>query len=157
MIVNKRTKYNVAKETLGRTYGGIVFDSAAEMKYYRDVILPQIENGSIVCCERQKIYILQRAFYHLGKKILPIEYKADFYIMYSDGREVVIDIKGCPDAIAKLKRKMFWCVYPNIDYKWLSYSKIDGGWSTYEDVTNGRKKRKKEKQKLKESKEYEKK
>ena len=74
----------------------------------------------------------------------PIEYKADFFIIFKDGREQVIDIKGCPDAVAKMKRKMFWFVYPNIEYLWIGYSKLDGGWVTYETIQAGRKQRKKQ-------------
>lgn len=147
-----RTKYNVGKAIAGRVYGDIIFDSAMEMRYYRDVILPQISNGTIMHLERQKRYTLQPSFLHGGKKIQPIEYKADFYIVDKDGKETVIDIKGCPDAAALLKRKMFWYTYPNLDYVWIGYSNIDGGWVVYEDIIAGRKQRKKDKKKLKESK-----
>ena len=61
----------------------------------------------------------------------------------NNGEEIVIDIKGCPDSEAKLKRKMFWYVYPNIKYDWIGYSKIDGGWVLYETILQGRKSRKK--------------
>lgn len=141
----RQNKYNINKETEDRVYDGIVFDSVVEMKYYRDVIIPSIESGEIIECERQKKYILQPKFNHNGKNILPIEYKSDFFIKYKDGRQQVIDIKGCPDAVAKLKRKMFWFVYPELEYIWVGYSKLDGGFVTYETIQQGRKKRKKEK------------
>ena len=137
------SKFNVGKNKSDRTYNGIVFDSAIEMKYYVDVILPEMERGGIVECERQKKYILQPSYIRCGKKIQPIEYKADFYVVYANGTEQVIDIKGCADAVAKLKRKMFWFVYPDIDYVWLGYSRLDGGWTTYEAIQNGRKARRK--------------
>ncbi len=136
------SKFNVSADKTKRTYDGIIFDSAAEMRYYKDVILPGMQNGSIVSYERQKKYILQPDFIKDGKKIQPIVYKADFTIQYTDGREQVIDIKGCADPQAKIKRKMFWYVYPNIDYIWMSYSKIDGGWVLYETAQEGRKLRK---------------
>ena len=148
-----RTKYNVGKATADRTYNDIVFDSAVEMRYYRDVILPQMETGDLTHCERQKRYILQPAFLHDGKKVQPIEYKADFYTVDKNGKETVIDIKGCPDSVAKLKRKLFWFTYPGVDYVWLGYSAVDGGWVTYEAIAAGRRQRKKEKRKLKEHKE----
>ena len=148
-----RTKYNVGKTTSDRTYGSIVFDSALEMRYYRDVILPKLESGDIKTCERQKSYILQPAFVHNGKKILPIEYKADFYIVDSNGKATVIDIKGCPDTTALLKRKLFWYRYPELNYVWIGYSKQDGGWVEYEDILAARRRRKKEKTKSKENKE----
>ena len=59
VVVENRTKYNVDKQTARRTYNGIVFDSELEMKYYRDVILPQVGSGSIVDYELQKSYELQ--------------------------------------------------------------------------------------------------
>ena len=149
--MEERSKYNVGKKTYERTYNGIIFDSVVEMKYYRDVILPSVESGSIIHYEMQKKYILQPPFVRDGKRVQAIEYKADFYTVDKDGKETVIDIKGCPDNVAKLKRKMFWYIYPDLDYVWLGYSKIDGGWTTYEAIKSGRKQRKKEKaQKLKE-------
>lgn len=60
--MDDRTKFNVGKNTYDRTYNGIVFDSAVEMKYYRDVILPAVERGEIAHYEMQKKYILQPAF-----------------------------------------------------------------------------------------------
>lgn len=136
--MSETSKYNVGKDKADRTFNGIVFDSAMEMKYYRDVILPALEHGTIRYFERQKKYILQPSFIRGGKKILPIEYKADYYVQYTDGREEVIDIKGCPDNVALLKRKLFWYVYPGVDYKWIGYSRVDGGWTSYEAIKQGR-------------------
>lgn len=67
--MDDRTKFNVGKNTYDRTYNGIVFDSAVEMKYYRDVILPAVERGEIAHYEMQKKYILQPAFTRGGKKV----------------------------------------------------------------------------------------
>lgn len=142
-----RTKFNVDKNTSKRTCNGIVFDSELEMKYYRDVLIPKVEAGEIIKYELQKTYELQPKFEHNGKKILPIKYVADFYIVYKDGKEEVIDTKGCPDNVAILKRKMFWFTFPDIDYKWICYSKIDGGWCDYEYVKKRRAERKRAKTK----------
>lgn len=126
-----------------------------EMKYYRDVVLPQVRSGNIINYELQKKYVLQPKF-QIGNKIVqPIVYVADFFIEYKDGSVEVIDTKGCPDSVAKIKRKMFWYQYPDITYKWICYSKIDGteengGWCDYQYVQEQRKKRKKEKSLLKE-------
>lgn len=154
----ERTKFNVDKDVEKRTYNNIVFDSQMEMKYYRDVVLPQVRSGNIKSYELQKKYILQPKFIHDGKTIQPVTYVADFFIEYKDGTIEVIDTKGCPDSVAKIKRKMFWYTYPDITYKWICYSKIDGndengGWCDFEYVQEQRKKRKKEKQLLKEIKE----
>lgn len=107
--VNKieRSKFNVGKDVEKRSYNGIIFDSAMEMKYYRDVVLPGVESGEITDYELQKKYILQEGFEHNGKKILPIMYIADFYIKYADGHEIVIDIKGVQIQPQKLSVSYF--------------------------------------------------
>lgn len=128
-----RTKFNVDRDNSDRTYNGIVFDSKVEMQYYRDVVLPGISTGDIVAYELQKEYLLQPSFEYNGNKVRKITYVADFYVRYSDGREEVIDIKGFPDSVAKLKRKLFWYTYPEITYKWLSYVKKYGGWIEYDE------------------------
>jgi hypothetical protein len=138
-----RSKFNVDKDKSKRSYNGIVFDSVLEMKYYRDVILPSVENGDITHYELQKSYELQPKFHKNNKTVKAITYIADFYVEYSDGTSKVIDIKGMPDNVAKLKRKLFWYKYPDIDYVWITYSKCDGGWIEYETLKKLRQLRKK--------------
>ena len=140
-----RSKYNVDKDTAKRTYNNIVFDSVLEMKYYRDVILPNVESGLIKHYELQKEYELQPKFTHNGKTVLPIKYVADFYIEYTDGHKEVIDTKGLPDSVALLKRKMYWYHYPDVDYKWITYVKKYGGWLDYDTVKKLRSQEKKNK------------
>ena len=140
-----RSKYNVDKDTAKRTYNNIVFDSVLEMKYYRDVILPNVESGLIKYYELQKEYELQPKFTHNGKTVLPIKYVADFYIEYTDGHKEVIDTKGLPDSVALLKRKMYWYHYPDVDYKWITYVKKYGGWLDYDTVKKLRLQEKKNK------------
>lgn len=141
--MSNRTKFNVDKDNSKRTYDGITFDSILEMKYYRDVVLPKMESGEIKHYELQKKYILQNGFDRNGKKVLPITYIADFYIEYFDGQTEVIDIKGCPDTTAKIKRKLFWHKYPNIDYQWITYVKKFGGWGNYDEFNKLRRESKK--------------
>lgn len=119
------------------------------MLYYRDVVLPGVASGIIKKYELQKPYLLQDEFQYKGKRYGKIEYVADFLIIYSDGTKNVIDTKGFPDSVAKLKRKLFLFAYPDIDYQWVGYSKIDGGWLPYEEIVLRRKERKKEKEKQK--------
>lgn len=133
MNIINRSKFNVDKNTEKRTCNGIVFDSIMEMKYYRDVLLPNVESGVVTNYELQKKYILQDGFEYKGKHILPITYVADFYIEYEDGHQEVIDIKGCPDTVAKIKRKLFWNRYPDISYLWITYLKKFGGWGSYDE------------------------
>lgn len=142
-----RSKYNVSKSKEKRTYDGIEFDSELEMKYYRDVVVPQIKSGEIIHCELQKTYILQPTFKPNGSKssIQSIKYVADFFLKYKDGHEEVIDTKGYPDAVAKIKRKLFLYKFPYINYHWICYSKIDGGWCEYDYVLKKRNERHSEK------------
>lgn len=70
-------------------------------------------------------------------------------LTFADGRVKVIDIKGCPDTTAIIKRKLFWFRYPEIDYEWITYSAIDGGFCNYETVKQARKQRKREKEQKK--------
>lgn len=153
MIFIARTKFNVDKDTDQRTLDGIVFDSALELRYYRDVLLPLVESGEVVEYELQKPYELQPKFVHDGRIVQSIKYVADFYMKYNDGREEVIDIKGFADATALLKRKLFWYKFPELDYYWLCYSACDSGWIKYEDLKKARAERKKIKKAAKELKE----
>lgn len=137
-----RSKYNVAKDKTGRTYKGIVYDSQAEMRFFRDFVEPRLRSGEIVRCERQTPFELLPKYEHKGENIRAVIYRADFVLFYSDGREVVIDIKGCPDAVALLKRKLFWWRYPDKEYIWLCYSKKDGGWVEYDLVQKRRREEK---------------
>lgn len=150
MIFIARTKFNVDKDTDQRTLNGIVFDSALELRYYRDVLLPLVESGEVVEYELQKPYELQPKFVHDGRIVQSIKYVADFYMKYNDGSEEVVDIKGFADATALLKRKLFWYVFPEVDYKWISWSLKDGGFLLYEDLKKARAERKKTKKAAKE-------
>lgn len=143
--VLERSKYNVDKDTEKRTCNGIVFDSVLEMRYYRDIILPGVESGNVKKYELQKKYVLIDGFQRNGKRVLPITYVADFYVEYADGHIQVVDIKGMPDTTAKLKRKLFWYVYPDIDYVWITYVKKYGGWGLYDDFAKRRRDEKREK------------
>jgi len=141
----RASKFNVDKDAEKRTYDGIVFDSALEMRYYRDVVCPLEKSGTVMRHELQVPYVLQPDFIHDGKKVKAITYVADFVLHYSNGTTEVIDIKGCPDTTALLKRKLFWYVFPDIKYYWVTYSKIDGGWNDYESIKKARSLRRKEK------------
>ena len=112
------------------------------MRYFRDVLCPKMESGEVTKVELQKKYELQPGFSRNGKKVLPITYVADFYVEYSDGHIEVVDTKGMPDNVAKIKRKLFWFRYPNINYYWMTYVKKFGGWLEYETVKALRKEEK---------------
>lgn len=122
------SKYHVsAKEA--RTYDGIVFDSKAEMEFYRDIVLPLYNAGEIVKYELQKPFELQPGFRRYGKVVRAITYVCDFYLVYKNGRTEVIDVKGMATTEALLKRKMFWYKYPDENLLWMQ--KKNKQWTLY--------------------------
>lgn len=145
-----RSKFNVTSNVEERSCDGIVFASQLEMRYYQEVVKPDAASGKIIHYEMQKPYILQEAFSYHGKTVRSILYIADFYLVYADGSAEVIDTKGYADDVAKLKRKIFWKLYPDVKYTWITYSKTDGGWQPYEYVRQKRSERRKARQKANE-------
>lgn len=143
-----RSKFNVSSDASKRTHDGIVFDSALEMKFYRDWVLPKMESGEILSCERQVKFELQPKFIHDAKTVLPITYVADFVVEWADGEKSVLDTKGMPDSVARIKQKLFWYVYPTVDYRWITYVKKFGGWIDYSHAKQCRKEEKKSKEKV---------
>lgn len=117
-----------------------------EMQFFRDWIEPRMESGVILDCKRQVSYMLQDKFNYRSKAIPAITYKSDFDILFSDGRLVVIDIKGHADTAAKLKRKLFYKTYPHLDYQWITKSAKYGeaGWIDYDKLEAIQRKNKKE-------------
>lgn len=95
---------------------GIKFDSEMESHYY--IYLKQLkEIGEVVDFVLQPTYLLQEGFNLNGKRIRPITYKADFKVIYKDGREEVIDVKGKLTEEFKIKRKMLLYRYRDITFK----------------------------------------
>ena len=95
---------------------GIKFDSEMESHYY--IYLKQLkEIGEVVDFVLQPTYLLQEGFDLNGKRIRPITYKADFKVIYKDGHEEVIDVKGKLTAEFKIKRKMLLYRYRDINFK----------------------------------------
>lgn len=147
-ISNKGKKDRTAFDRNSQTQ--VVFDSKLEKQYYIEVICGGLDSGLIKQYALQKKYQLQPSFKRNGKSVRAIDYMADFWIEFSDGTEQVIDIKGgLVDPMAKLKRKITWLKYPELDYCWLTYTKATGwiDWDEYEAIKRQRKKEKKEKQK----------
>ena len=95
---------------------GINFDSEMESHYY--IYLKQLkEMGEVVDFVLQPTYLLQEGFNLNGKRIRPITYKADFKVIYKDGHEEVIDVKGKLTEEFKIKRKMLLYRYRDINFK----------------------------------------
>lgn len=119
-----------------------------ELQFLREVIEPKVGSGEIIKWERQVKFTLQEGFTYKGKKILPISYIADYVIYGKTGEQTVIDVKGMPDQVSKLKKKMFHFKYPDIDYIWVCRSIKYGDeshWIQYEELEKKRKEEKKKK------------
>ena len=105
-------KYKNKKTTID----GFKFDSEMESHYY--LYLKQLkEIGEVVDFVLQPTYLLQEGFDLNGKRIRPITYKADFKVIYKDGHEEVIDVKGKLTEEFKIKRKMLLYRYRDINFK----------------------------------------
>ena len=105
-------KYNNKKTIVD----GIKFDSEMESHYY--IYLKQLkEIGEVVDFVLQPTYLLQEGFNLNGKRIRAITYKADFKVIYKDGHEEVIDVKGKLTEEFKIKRKMLLYRYRDITFK----------------------------------------
>lgn len=147
----RRSKYGVDLTKKGkqdRTYQGIQYDSKTEMLLYKEYLEPRIKSGEIEKVERQVTYTLLEGFTNFeGKKVLPIHYRSDFDVYYSNGDFEVLDAKGIPDNVSLLKRKLFWDKYPDIPFKFMCRSLVDGGWIEYDKLKKLRSVRKKKKAK----------
>ena len=112
MFKKKGSKYNNKK---AEAYG-FKWDSQMELEYY-EYILELQKQGQVTNIERQVTFTLQDGFEFQGKKIRPITYKADFVITYSDGKEIVWDVKGQILEVFKLKVKLLRFRYRDIDFR----------------------------------------
>lgn len=103
-----------------------IWDSDMELDYYEGVCLPNLENGTWISVETQKVFILQEAFVQQGRKIQPIKYIADFFITTANGEQIVVDTKGMPATTDfKLKWKMLRFRFPQYTYRCLKGSGRD--------------------------------
>ena len=134
----KRSLYNVDISKVGkqkRTYKGITYDSLTEMQFMQEYIEPKLASGEITKFERQVTYVLQDGFAMTnGEKILPIKYVSDYDVWYSDGTFIVYDIKGQPDSVSLLKRKLFRHRYPDINLVFICRNLKRGGWIPYDEL-----------------------
>ena len=109
------TKYKSKKVTID----WIVFDSMIEWSFY-EWCKEAKASGEIVDYEIKPKFILQDGFrLPSGEKIEAIKYFADFAVTAHDGVTTIIDTKGEPTEVAKIKRKMFLSQFPEKPLKWL--------------------------------------
>lgn len=130
------SKYNAKKVE----YKGILFDSKVECDYYQYL---ERNLGE----EYDRIDLQPR--YELIPKVnkqRKTEYIADFALFKDDVLVEVIDVKGMPTEVAKLKAKIFRDKYPNIKLTWIckapKYTGLE--WIEYDELIKVRRKRKRE-------------
>ena len=152
-IGKSRTKFKVSTTAKGikdrqaidyKTGETITFMSKLEKRFYEDIVVTEMKNGTLKDYKLQQKYLLQPKFKYLGKTIREINYISDFDLYYSNGDFVVIDTKGLPTADAKIKAKLFKYKYPDIVLKWMSYTKATG-WMEYDELQKYRRDKKKSK------------
>ncbi|PTL00219.1 hypothetical protein BUZ31_05115 [Staphylococcus haemolyticus] len=131
------SKYNAKKVE----YKGILFDSTVECEFYK-FLEKQINVGKFDHIEIQPRYELIPKL----DKQRKTEYIADFALFKDDVLVEVIDVKGMPTEVAKLKAKMFRHKYPKVKLTWICKAPKYTGqeWITYEELIKVRRERKKE-------------
>ena len=107
-------KYNAKKTVVD----GVTFDSTAEARRYGELKLLE-RAGEILNLELQPVFVLQDGFKGQdGKRVRAVKYIADFrYFDVGTSAVVVEDVKGMETAVFRLKRKIFWKQYPEIDLR----------------------------------------
>lgn len=130
------SKYNAKKVE----YKGIVFDSTVECDYYQ--YLERNLGDEYDYIELQPRYELIPKM----NKQRKTEYIADFALWKDNKLLEVIDVKGMPTEVAKLKAKIFRDKYPNIKLTWIckapKYTGLE--WIEYDELIKVRRKRKRE-------------
>ena len=153
--MGKRSKYKVdmsnsakKKRTVHDEHTGkdITFDSAIEKRYYDEVVLPGFLSGEIVDYDLQRRYTLLPSFRREnGELVRAITYIADYVLKFADGHEEIKDTKGAGylvDPLARIKRKLFYHAFPDLDLEWITWTKATG-WVNWDDfMKNKRNKRK---------------
>lgn len=121
------TKYKAKKVVLYTTNGEIKFDSKSEMDYYK-YLLELEAKGDIKNIELQPKFVLIPSYVDFnGKKIREIKYIADFKFFDVEANKwIIIDVKGMPTEVAKLKRKMFGYFHKDKELLWVKRKK--GEW-----------------------------
>ena len=112
------SKYGAKKVTID----GITFDSKAEGRYYEHLQKLK-KTGVVEDFEMQKVFTLLDRFAHpqTGRIVRAITYKADFEVIYADGRVEVVDVKGfMKNPVFLIKQKLFMFRYqiPLVIVKW---------------------------------------
>lgn len=108
----KVNKYSAKKITID----GHTFDSKREAEYYQELKMRK-RAGEIKDFELQPEFTLQEAFKKNGRRYRAIKYRADFKVIFPDGRIEIVDVKGYSTKVFAIKRKLFEYRYPELTLK----------------------------------------
>ncbi|RKZ75172.1 MAG: hypothetical protein DRR19_29510 [Candidatus Parabeggiatoa sp. nov. 1] len=108
---SRRNKYHAVKTMID----GLTFDSKKEATRYRELKLLE-KQGLITDLKLQPAYLLQEGFRYAGKMVRSVQYFADFEYK-QNGKIIVEDTKGMETDVFKLKRKLFWFRYPELELR----------------------------------------
>jgi hypothetical protein len=100
----KKSKYGNIKTE----YDGYLYMSKREAQYAQQLnVLMKAKNikNKVISFEKQVPFVIEVN----GKKIC--KYLADFKVLYADGHEEIIDVKGMKTSIYKLKKKLVEALY----------------------------------------------
>lgn len=133
MVILRRIGVSIVKYNNKKVkVDGILFHSRMESMYYRHLQKLK-KKGIVVEVELQPQFILLPTIQKSKRKYLKTCYKADFKVIYSDGRIDIVDVKGKADKVFQLKRKMFEFFYPDLelsvitlhDDRWIDYDEYE--------------------------------
>lgn len=99
---------------------GIVFDSKAERRRYRELKLME-QAGEITNLRLQPEYELIPKYTKNGKTVRAVKYRADFLYRDRQGHVIVEDVKGVKTDVYRLKKKIFEYKYPDLTIKEINY------------------------------------
>lgn len=85
---------NLSRMKKSQSLSGDHFDSRGEYEYYMGEVVPRIESGEILSCERQPEFELFPAGKFGGLKLHAIRYTADFRLEYADGTVEIVEVKS---------------------------------------------------------------
>ena len=143
---SKYSRYGAHKCSIN----GITFDSVLEGMYYAH-LLDLKRAGFVDEIERQVTFTLLDGFTHKlsKKKIRPITYLADFVVRYTNGETSVIDVKGKKTPEFRLKEKMFFSRYPDLELVCVQYDNVEKQWRNLDDIEKDKRARKRARAKKK--------
>jgi len=115
VVQPKKSKYGSKKTE----FDGVVFDSKKEASYYQELLMLQ-KAGEVIDIELQPKFFYE-IHYQQPKENYPISqgnslmkrafYRADFKVVYTDGRVEIVDCKGFKTSIYKQKKKIIETLY----------------------------------------------